>query len=71
MEANKTQRLPSFSGVEANRAALAVMLPRPRLRADRNTASMALTTELPVIGRAGTRERVLSGDAVFGGGEVR
>lgn len=83
MDTTKTQRLanPNWrpSAVSARgmcdafRALGGAPLAAPARRVPpaNTTFSSARTQELPVIGRAGTRERVRAADAVFGGGEVR
>lgn len=45
--------------------------PEPRRRYPRNTASLAQTTELPVIGRVGSREFARNQMPCFGGEETR
>lgn len=62
----QTTKLPTF------RSLFPAAQPEPRRRYPRDTASLALTDRIPcLIGRAGTRERVLASDATFGGGECR
>lgn len=81
-DATRTARLPNPNWRPSAAAAHGVVAAmqtltrtaRPavvRGRTPRNTASMAVTQELPVVGRAGTKERVRMGDATFGGGEAR
>jgi hypothetical protein len=65
---NRTQPLP----LRWRQAVVVSTGPRPPApSAAMRAASREVTTPMPVVGRAGTRERVRAGDAVFGGGEVR
>lgn len=67
-DANRTQPLPTNWHWTQDRAPSLTVV---RTRYPRTAASVARTVELPVVGRAGTRECVLAGDAMFGGGECR